>query len=107
LRLRKEGPGLYSPILWQIEMLLKKSDRTGFQPSLAGVRNLTQGDAPGWYESRRWRQGVPFQKSGLFQQSLKPFVVGGFLAGRLKAKALGYQLCAPSQKQNGDLLGIV
>jgi len=85
----------------------EKSDRTGFQPSLAGVRNLTQGDAPGWYESRHWRQGVPFQKSGLFQQSLKPFVVGGFLAGRLKAKALGYQLCAPSQKQNGDLLGIV
>jgi hypothetical protein len=30
-------------------------DRSGFQPSLAGVVNLTQGDALGWYETRRWR----------------------------------------------------
>ena len=35
----------------------EKSDRSGLQPSLAGVGNLTQGDALGWYETRRWRSG--------------------------------------------------
>jgi hypothetical protein len=32
----------------------------------------------------------------------EPLVFAGFFAGRPKAKALGYQLCAPSEKAKSE-----